>query len=69
MKEQSEVIKEVQVERRIPVEVIVERDVPTIVEKIIEKLLTIHDLDIRDREVILPYKQQEPIELIQERAV
>jgi hypothetical protein len=40
-----------------------------IVEKIIERLLTIHDVEIHNREVILPYKYQEPVELVQERAV
>lgn len=69
MKEESQVIKEVEVERRIPVEVVVERDVPTIVEKIVEKLLTIRDVEIRDREVMMPYKHQEPVEIVQERAV
>lgn len=49
MKEEKEVIKEVEVERRIPIEVIVERDVPVIQEKIVDRVVTVHDVQIRDR--------------------
>lgn len=69
MKEEHEVIREVEVERRVPVEVVHEREVPIIQEKIVERLLTVYDVQVRDREIVIPFKQQVPIELIQEKAV
>jgi hypothetical protein len=69
MNVEKEVIKEVQVEKRIPVEVIVEKDVPLIQEKIVDRIVTVRDIEIRDREVIIPFKHEIPVELIQEKAI
>lgn len=44
---QSEVIKEVEVERRVPYEVVREKEVNMIQEKIVEKIVTLNNLDIK----------------------
>lgn len=62
-------MKEVEVERRIPFEVIREREVPFIQERLVEKVLTVNNVEIREKEVVLPMRIEVPVEIIQERAV
>lgn len=55
--------------QEIAVEVIREREVNVIEEKIVDRVLTVREVEIKDREVVIPFKQEVPIEVIQEKAV
>lgn len=66
---EREVPKVVEVEKRIPVEVIREREVRFIEEKIVELIRTIYDIEFRDKEVCVPVRYEVPKELIQQKAV
>lgn len=69
MNVEKEVIKLVEVERKVPYEVIVEKEVPLIQEKIVDRVVTVRDIEIRDREVVIPFRHEVPVEIIQEKAV
>lgn len=69
MSVEKEVIKTVEVERRVPYEVVVEKEVPLIQEKVVDRLVTVRDIEIRDREVIIPFRHEIPVEIIKEKAV
>ena len=45
---EKEILKEVEVERRIPVELIRDRDVPTNQEKMVELIRTVSDIEYRN---------------------
>lgn len=58
-----------EVERRIPYEVIREKEVPMIQDRIIEIMQTIYDIEYRDREVMVPMRYEIPKEILVEKAV
>lgn len=69
LKIETEVMREVKVKEEVPVEVIHERDVLVVQEKIVDRVVTVREIEIRDREVVIPFRHEVPIEVIQERAV
>ncbi len=53
--------KEVEVERRIPTEVIREVPVEVYRDRIVEKIIEIHEVTVKDREVVVPFKHEVPV--------
>lgn len=49
-------IREVNVKEEVVVEVIREIEVPVIREKIVDRLLTVRDIEIKEKQVIIPFK-------------
>lgn len=38
-------------------------------EKIVDRLLTVREIEIKERHVVIPFKHEVPIEVIQQKAV